>query len=214
MWAYESARPEVQRHVPLEARRILDLGCSSGRLGEALKARQGAEVVGIEADGDYARDAAQRLDRVIVADIEDLADDPPDDLGRFDCLIAADVLEHLRDPWRALRSLVGLVEPGGTAVLSLPNIRYWETFWILGRWGVWPLRDAGIYDRDHLRWFTRADATHAMEQAGLAVTGVVGHYRLTPEHPVRPWQARLLARVPLGWLFAFQYVLVGVRAGG
>ena len=56
--AYENPRPEVQELVPHGARRILDLGCSSGALGAALTARQGAEVVGIEIDAGYAADAA------------------------------------------------------------------------------------------------------------------------------------------------------------
>ncbi|HYF26110.1 MAG TPA: methyltransferase domain-containing protein, partial [Baekduia sp.] len=84
--AYENPRPEVQAHVPCDARRILDLGCSSGAVGAALKARQGAEVVGVELDEGYAADARARLDDVLVADVEALAADPhlPDRLGRFD----------------------------------------------------------------------------------------------------------------------------------
>ena len=42
------ARPEVLALVPESARRVLDIGCGAGRLGEAIKARQQAEVVGIE----------------------------------------------------------------------------------------------------------------------------------------------------------------------
>lgn len=108
--AYENSRPEVQSLVPHSAQRILDLGCSSGALGTALKQRQGAEVVGVEIDADYAADAAGRLDLVVHRDLEDLFADETaiSGLGRFDCLIAADVLEHLRDPWRALRRAAGL----------------------------------------------------------------------------------------------------------
>ena len=40
------------------ARRVLDLGCATGTTGAALKARQPAEVVGIELDPEYAREAA------------------------------------------------------------------------------------------------------------------------------------------------------------
>ncbi|MEA2272887.1 MAG: hypothetical protein QOI98_1595, partial [Solirubrobacteraceae bacterium] len=71
--SYENPRLPVQALVPRDARRILDLGCSSGALGEALKARQPAEVVGVELEPDYAADAERRLDRVIVADVEELA---------------------------------------------------------------------------------------------------------------------------------------------
>lgn len=166
--AYESARPDVQELVPRNARRILDLGCASGALGAALKRRQAAEVVGVELDPDYARDAEQRLDRVICAGVE-MALTEPETLGRFDCVIAADVLEHLVDPWAALRNAAALIEPGGVAVVSLPNVRYLLTYWRLIRHGRWPREAAGPFDATHLRWFTPLDARELVAQAGLIV---------------------------------------------
>jgi methionine biosynthesis protein MetW len=210
--AYENARPEVQALVPSTATRILDLGCSSGALGAALRERQGASVVGIELDPSYAADAAERLDRVIVADVEQAALAPAA-LGRFDCLIAADVLEHLRDPWSTLTALATLLDPGGTAVISLPNVRYWETLFQLGVRGTWPLRDEGIFDRSHLRWFTRSDAVALMEQARLAVTTIAPVYRLRPHDWRTARQGRRFARTPLAPFFVFQYLLAGVKMG-
>ena len=67
---YENARPEVQALVPRDARRVLDLGCASGALGAALKARQGCAVVGVEVDPLYAARARERLDEVVEADLE------------------------------------------------------------------------------------------------------------------------------------------------
>lgn len=213
-FAYENPRPEVQELVPLSASRILDLGCSSGALGQALKARQGAEVVGVEVDGDYAADAAQRLDRVVNADLERLfAEGPPADIGRFDCLIAADVLEHLRDPWWVLRAAATLLDPGGTAVISVPNIRYWETLWQVAVRGTWPRRGEGIFDRTHLRWFTARDAAALMEEAGVPVTEVSPQYRLKPSDWRSADQGRRFARTPLRPFLVFQYVMAGRRAG-
>jgi tRNA1(Val) A37 N6-methylase TrmN6 len=40
---------------------VLDLGCASGALGAALKARQGCAVVGVEVDPLYAARARERL---------------------------------------------------------------------------------------------------------------------------------------------------------
>src|SRR3954463_12326826 len=167
--AYERARPEILEHVPRSARRVLDLGCATGTTGAALKARQGAEVVGVEREPDYAREAQARLDRVIVADVERL---DASGLGRFDALIAADVLEHLVDPWAALRRYAALLEPGGTAVVSLPNVGHWSTYaYLLG--GTWPRKPEGIFDATHLRWFTLRDARALLEQANLRPTAVV-----------------------------------------
>jgi 2-polyprenyl-3-methyl-5-hydroxy-6-metoxy-1,4-benzoquinol methylase len=208
--AYENPRPEVQRLVPLSARRILDVGCASGALGSALKARQGAEVVGIELERDYAQDAAGRLDRVIVADLDDV--DPASlELGQIDCLVAADVLEHLRDPWLALSKLTAVLGAGGTAVISVPNVRYWETLVQLALRGTWPLRDDGIFDRSHLRWFTRSDALALAEQAGLETTSVCPIYRLRPHDWRTEPQGRRFARTPLAPFFVFQYVIAAVK---
>jgi len=212
--AYENPRPEVQALVPREARRILDLGCSSGAVGAALKARQDAEVVGVELDPDYARDARERLDRVVEAELEALAerDDLEAELGRFDCLLAGDVLEHLRDPWTVLRRTAALLEPGGVAVVSLPNVRHWETFWALARHGTWPRRPEGIFDESHLRWFTLGDAYGLFTQAGLTVEAVDRQYRLVPASPERgAGVARALARTPLRPFVVFQNVIRGRR---
>lgn len=201
--AYENPRPEVQALIPPGARRVLDLGCASGALGAALKARGEVHVVGVERDSAYAADAEARLDRVVVADVEELAG-RASELGEFDVVIAADVLEHLVDPWSALRSFAELLEPGGRVVVSLPNVRNWETFWSLARHGSWPTRSQGIFDRTHLRWFTLRDAWDLVEQAGL----VVEHVERLP----RPGSSARWVRIPgARALLTFQHVIVARR---
>lgn len=209
--AYESPRPDVQALVPAGARRILDLGCASGELGAELRRRQGAEIVGVELDPAYARDAGERLDRVVRGDVEaTLRDAGPLELGRFDCVIAADVLEHLVDPWSALRRAADLLEPGGTAVVSLPNVRYVLTFWRLLRGGRWPRESAGPFDATHLRWFTPLDARELLEQAGLTVDAERPNYFFRGR-ALR--LAELLGRTPLDEFLAGQWVLRGRRPG-
>lgn len=194
--------------MPPDARRILDLGCSSGALGAALKARQDCEVVGVELDAAYAADARARLDEVVEGDVEAV---DADVLGRFDCLVAADVLEHLRDPWAAFARFVALLEPGGTAVVSLPNVRYWETFWQVGVKGTWPRRLEGIFDRTHLRWFTTRDAQDLLDVAGLEVVAVSRQMRLRPTQSKWDHHLWLLERTPLRPFFTFQLVVAGRR---
>src|SRR3954463_10600883 len=203
--AYEGERPDVQELVPVGARRILDLGCAAGALGAGLKRRSGAEVVGVELHSDYAATAAGRLDRVVQGDVgEALA---RGDLGRFDCVVAADVLEHLVDPWLALRQAAALLEPGGTVVISLPNVRFFETFWQLGVRGRWPRREQGVFDQSHLRWFTLRDARDLAEQAGLTVVEVRPLIRIRPAGSRFDRLFGWLGRTPLRELFAFQYLL-------
>jgi methionine biosynthesis protein MetW len=197
--AYETLRPSIADLVPERARRVLDLGCASGALGAALKERGGVEVVGIELDPGYAAAAREVYDRVVEGDVEDV----PADLGRFDCLVAADVLEHLVDPWAALDAYAAMLEPGCRAIVSLPNVGHWTTYAHLAR-GSWPRRPEGVHDATHLRWFTLRDAVELCEGAGLRVEHV----------EKRPWVlwrgTRLDAHAgPLARLspFTFQHIL-------
>jgi methionine biosynthesis protein MetW len=206
---YESERPEVQALVSSNARRILDIGCSAGGLGAVLKRRQGAEVVGIELDEGYADDARAVLDRVVQGDVQAVLADTPD-LGSFDLVVAADVLEHLIDPWTALRRAVDLLEPGGSAIVSLPNVQYLAVFWTLARRGRWPRDPAGLFDATHLRWFTIKDARDLLEQAGLEVV------REEPRYWVYGWKLalfRALAHTPLRPFLPGQWVLLGRKRG-
>jgi SAM-dependent methyltransferase len=168
--AYETPRHEIAGRVPPGTRRLLDLGCAAGGLATLLP---GIEVVGVELDEAYAAAAERHCARVVRADAEELArrDDLEAELGRFDCLIAADVLEHLVDPWSALRAYARLLDPGGAAVISVPNVAHWSTYAALIR-GTWPRNPEGIHDATHLRWFTLGDARELLEQAGLAVATV------------------------------------------
>jgi methionine biosynthesis protein MetW len=191
--AYENPRPELQRHVPAGARRVLDLGCASGALGAALKAR-GAYVVGVESDPEYAARAREQLDQVVEADLETL---DPAPLGRFDVVVAGDVLEHLQDPWTVLRRFAEIVEPHGTVVVSLPNVRHWETVFAIAVQGRFPRRNEGVFDRTHLRWFTLHDAWSLVEQAGLRVEEVERRIRYRRVGGAKETAAaRVIARVP------------------
>ena len=135
---------------------MLDLGCSTGWLAAALKARGDVEVVGIEREPAYA---AERAASAATASWSATSRTSRSDLGRFDCLVAADVLEHLVDPWtRARRATSRLLEPGCRAIVSLPNVAHWTTFAALAR-GSWPRQPEGIHDATHLRWFTLRDAS-------------------------------------------------------
>jgi methionine biosynthesis protein MetW len=213
--AYETPRPEIAGRVPATARRVLDVGCAAGGLAALLKERGPVEVVGVEHDGAYAAAAAARCDRVVHADAEALARRPDleAELGRFDCLVAADVLEHLVDPWAALRAYARLLDPGGIAVVSLPNVGHWSTYAHLAR-GSWPRQPEGIHDATHLRWFTLRDARDLLAEAGLEPVAVERRPRLI-------WRGSRLdellgpaaLRVPgLRTLVTFQHVLAAYPA--
>jgi GT2 family glycosyltransferase/tetratricopeptide (TPR) repeat protein/2-polyprenyl-3-methyl-5-hydroxy-6-metoxy-1,4-benzoquinol methylase len=163
---YEYARPEVLALIPATARKVLDIGCGAGRLGEALKARQPAEVVGLEFNEQAAAAARERLDQVLVGDVEQIR--PPFSAGAFDVIVCADVLEHLREPGLFLRRAREWLRPEGQLIASIPNVRHHSVVRAL-LLGDWTYEPAGLLDRDHLRFFTRREIEKLFARAGFRV---------------------------------------------
>jgi hypothetical protein len=90
---YESTREDLMVHVPLDAKDVLDIGCANGLFGQLLKKRQECVVTGVDSDSELVNIAGARLDNVISGDIEEIID--REILGRFDCIVCGDLLEHL-----------------------------------------------------------------------------------------------------------------------
>lgn len=163
---YEFARPEIQKLVPLNAKRILDVGCAKGFLGKAVKQRQACHITGVEYVPEIAGAARENLDHVICGDIEILAKALP--RHYYDCIILADVLEHLKYPGQVLLQLRECLTADGIFIISLPNVRHWSVLGDLLE-GKWNYVDAGILDKTHLRFFTRASMLDLFNSTGLVV---------------------------------------------
>lgn len=183
-YAYGNPRTEVSVLVPTAARRILDLGCSVGALGASLRER-GAHVTGVETDPRLASLAGGCLDRVIEGDVEEMARTGADPGGPFDCVIMADVLEHLRDPWAVVRWASGLLGARASVVISVPNIRHLETFWALAVRRRWPYKPIGIFDRTHLRWFAYNNLADLLAGTDLRIVELQRTRLLRPGAPAR-----------------------------
>ena len=119
---FEFPRPDVQQLVPESAARILDIGCGAGALGSALKQSRPVHVTGIELNPAAAERARQRLDQVFNCPVEQI--DATDLQEPFDCIILADVLEHLRDPATTLKQCRRWLNETGSLVISIPNSRH------------------------------------------------------------------------------------------
>ncbi len=167
---YNFPRTDVLELVPADAKRILDVGCAAGVLGKALKERGATEVVGVEVVKEVANEAKKYLDRVIVGDIEHIELDYPE--GYFDCIVLADVLEHLYNPWQALAKLKRLLSDAGKVVCSIPNIGHAFVLRNLLN-GTWKYEEAGILDITHLRFFTLESAFALLMSAGFEIDGVI-----------------------------------------
>jgi 2-polyprenyl-3-methyl-5-hydroxy-6-metoxy-1,4-benzoquinol methylase len=167
---YQGGRPDLARvldAIPehIEECDVLDVGCADGSLAADLLSRGAASVVGIEPDPSRAKAARQTCQEVIALPIE-LA--LPQLEGRqFDMLVAADVLEHLVDPWVVIQQLAPLLRRDGIALISVPNAANARVILQLLICRDWAYRDSGLFDRTHLRWFGRRSLRQLIESANL-----------------------------------------------
>jgi O-antigen biosynthesis protein len=134
-------------------KRVLDIGCSQGYLGQTLKTF-GLEVWGVEPSAQAAAVAGTRIDRVFHCALETFLAQYGPEAGQFDYLIFGDVLEHLTAPDETLRECQYLLLPNGAVIASIPNIAHLAARLMLLQ-GNWDYADFGLMDRTHLRFFTR-----------------------------------------------------------
>jgi len=168
---FEQCRSEMLAYVPEHCQKVLDVGCGRGNFGKSLKQIRSIEVWGIEPVASAAAEAATKLDHVIEGIFAPESDLPQ---GSFDAIFFNDVLEHLVDPAAALLLAATLLKPGGVVIASIPNIRHFQAQWEVVVRGEWPERDSGIFDRTHLRFFTRKSIAKLFAASGFAVEKIEG----------------------------------------
>jgi 2-polyprenyl-3-methyl-5-hydroxy-6-metoxy-1,4-benzoquinol methylase len=170
-------RDIVDQLLPNPKGRILEIGCGSGLTGAlALAQKKCSHYTGVEISEKAAEIARQRITEVVVGDIEEII--PPWDHASFDVLILSEILEHLVDPWSALKKLRPLMKSGALVFASSPNVSHHTVIRMLIR-GRWDLKEDGIMDRGHLRWFTPRSYVKMLQDTGYHVD------RVEPLNPLR-----------------------------
>jgi len=154
-------------YVPQKAR-VLDVGCSSGNFGAVLLHEKNCEVVGLDIDKADIAEAKKKLSAAYVRNVER---DELADLGKFDVIIFADVLEHLLDPIGALEKVKKLLKPEGKILFSIPNMAHISIRLHLLR-GFFEYTPIGLLDRTHLHYYDEHEVQHIFNEALLHVEEV------------------------------------------
>ncbi len=121
----------VRDHVPLDGRRILDVGCGLGMYVEKFR-RFSSEVYGVDVDPEKVEMASKRLPNISLAPAEEL----PFKDRSFDVTFLHEVIEHVVDDRRAIKEAVRCTDLGGHIVIYAPNRLY-------------PMETHGFYFRGH-----------------------------------------------------------------
>ena len=165
----------IAERAVLAGRRVLDVGCGGGLLAEAL-AQAGAHVTAIDlAPGMievarlHAAESALAID-YRVASAEELARAQPQS---FDVITCMEMLEHVPQPAAMVRTLAGLLRPGGDLFVSTLN-RNLRSFLmaIVGAEYLLKLIPRGTHEYERL--IRPAELAHWARAAGLSLEGMAG----------------------------------------
>ena len=142
---HESRYAWIAENLVPGAATVLDLGCGSG-YGAYHLAGSAARVVGVDVSAAaiaHARDRyrAPNLAFVVVSPDWPLGDRLGAD--RFDLVVSAEVLEHVRNPFAHVTDMAAVLSPDGVAVVCTPN-----------RWLRYERDRGGLFDRSHVMEFT------------------------------------------------------------
>lgn len=164
---FSGARPEVAAMVPWGTTSVLDVGCGFGGLAPLLRARSVQKISGIELNPAASSHLKRIYDQHWIGSVESV--NISEDLALFDCIIFADVLEHLVDPWEVLKKYTQYLSPEGVVIASIPNVRNLGLIYRLLVQGRWTYSESGLLDKTHLRFFSRAEIKTLFIQAGLKI---------------------------------------------
>jgi 2-polyprenyl-3-methyl-5-hydroxy-6-metoxy-1,4-benzoquinol methylase len=189
---------------------VVELGAAAGRLAAAI-AERGARVTAVDrvapAHAGRARTLACDLDGDFRAALGE---------GRFDTVLAIDVIEHLDSPETAVERIGALLRPGGRLLASTGNIAYFITRAMLAV-GTFQYGKRGILDLTHKRLFTVGSFLHLLRTYGFEPEAVHGFGPPIRDLVSSRWPFRwldatfgLLARA---WprLFAYNFLVVARR---
>jgi SAM-dependent methyltransferase len=193
---------------------IVDVGCGDGlATGVAAQLNPGHRFVGVDWSADALRQARARGLALIRAGLE--GSGLPMVSASADVVIMSEVIEHLVDTDAALDEVFRILKPGGSLLLSTPNLAAWYNRGLLAV-GVQPIFSEvslrGVFGRPgsqvagHLHMFTRRALTGLLAARGFDSIKVAGARYHDVPRPLRPLDLAFCA-----WPSAASILLVHAR---
>jgi SAM-dependent methyltransferase len=193
---------------------IIDLGCGDGSaLAIAAERNPAHRFAGIDWSGDALRQAQAAGLTVVRASVSGGSLPVAD--GAADVVIMSELIEHLVDPDGAVAEARRILRPGGSLLLSTPNLAAWYNRGLLA-FGIQPIFSEvslrGVFGRPgrvvagHLRLFTRRALTEFLTASGFRCVTVTGARYHDVPRPLAP-----LDRAFCRWPSAASILLVHAR---
>ena len=163
---YDSENSVLLPLLPLEMKRVLDVGCGNGALARAiLRVQPECLIDGITYSDEEAALAGEVMSKIWVNDLNTFDFSL---VGTYDCIVCSHVLEHLYQPWEVLKKIRPHLKQDGVLIVALPNVLEIKTRFAFLK-GKFRYTDWGTLDRTHYRFFDWETANDLIKDAGFKV---------------------------------------------
>ncbi len=171
--AYDQYNETLLDMIPGGLKRIMEVGCMRGTLAQAyLQANPDCKWTGIDIDPDNIIQARSICNTVFCRDIEQISESELIQWSDTDAWIFGDTLEHLQDPWQVLTRIRRHMSNTTSIIASIPNAQHWS-FQARLNIGLFRYENDGLFDRTHLRFFTRTTIMELFETTGFHIENAV-----------------------------------------
>lgn len=149
------------------ATRVFDVGCGQGLLS-AQFTRSGHIVTSV--DLNHVEPIEGVFSQCHQANLDNANEFDTQALSRYDTIVYADILEHLREPQDLIINLDQYLNSGGRIIASTGNVAHLFIRLML-LLGIFKYTDKGILDSTHTKLFTKKTFIELFDNCGYKVVG-------------------------------------------
>lgn len=182
--------------------RVLEIGSSSGFMTKYLQNVLSCKVVSVEISPELAHKSKREGNEVVCGDfLDDEVQSYLKQYEKFDVILASQVLEHIVDTSSFFIRSKSLLRSGGYLIVSTANIAHWSSRLRL-LMGKWEYEEYGLFDREHVRFFTPASLRNVFTKHGFSVDKLdynIVDFSPFPFHPKYGFlnMYSILSKIPL-----------------
>ena len=151
--------------LPVESRRIFELGCGNGSVANWLNTL-GYEVVGVDPSVEGIAQAGSHFPHVRL-ESGSCYDDLAGKHGTFPVVLSLEVVEHVFLPRLFAKTVFDLLQPGGVAIVSTPFHGYWKNL-ALALSGKMDAHFTALWDYGHIKFWSFKTLGALLEEAGFS----------------------------------------------
>lgn len=155
-WADNNSLTKIIKRIKKNSD-VLEFGCANGRLTKYMKEKLGCKVTIVEIDQEAGKEASMYASKSFIGledgNIEEFQWNDNLKGEKYDFIIFADVLEHLRDPENVLSRCKAFLKEFGSIVVSIPNVGNNSLLASLYK-NEFEYQNIGLLDNTHIKFYT------------------------------------------------------------